>query len=113
MARKASKGRQTRIYFREHRKKKGLTLAQVAARLEEMGGDLPTTDASLSRIETRKQPYSEPVVEALAEIYGIETWELFGRDPTKAGHVVFMGDYPREEEERAKAVLEALQRSRA
>ena len=72
----------SRIYLREWRKKKGLTQDQVVARLE-LHEDplLPRTNASLSRLENGKQPYSQRVLEALADVYGCEAWELIGRDP--------------------------------
>lgn len=95
-----------RIYFREWRRAKGLTQEQVVARLA-MHDDpnMPSTTASLSRLETKKQPYSQRVLEALADIYGCETWELLGRDPTKEGRVV---DLVRHLDERRQAQVEAF-----
>lgn len=89
-----------------------MTLAAVAAQLEEFGGGLPTTGASLSRIEKGKQPYSEPIINALAAIYECdEVGELFYRNPLKAGTVVHFHDYTTAEVEQAKAILEALRKA--
>lgn len=80
-----------RIYLREWRKKKGLTQEQVVGRLAiHEDPNMPSTNASLSRLENGKQPYSQRVLEALADIYECDAWELIGRDPTKAGLVVDM-----------------------
>lgn len=62
-------------FLRHWRKFKGYTLEQVADRIG-------TTHATLSRIETGKMPYNEPMLEALAEIYGTEPASLLMRDPT-------------------------------
>lgn len=71
-------------YFREWRKKRGFTLEELAERLEFFDDpNLPKTAASLSRLETGKQPYAQGINEALAAIYDIEVAELVGVDPTK------------------------------
>ena len=79
----------TRHYLREWRKHLGLTQGQVVDRLAALEDpNLPTTEASLSRLENGRQPYSERVIEALAFIYGTEPWEMIGRNPSKEGLVV-------------------------
>jgi transcriptional regulator with XRE-family HTH domain len=111
MARKGMIPQGKRPYLREWREHSAKTLAKVAAELEEFGGDLPTTAASISRIEQGKQPYSEPVLNALAAVYGCEeVGELFYRNPLKAGVVVHFMDYTKDEVEQAKAILEALRK---
>ena len=76
-------------YLLPWRRKSGLTQGQVVARLIAFDDPhLPTTTASLSRLENGKQPYSERVLNALADIYGCEPWELIGRNPEKPGEVV-------------------------
>lgn len=81
----------SRIYLKSWRKHRGLTQDQVVNRLEiHEDPAMPKTTASLSRLENGKQPYSQRVLEALADIYTCETWELLGRDPTKGGVVVDM-----------------------
>lgn len=78
----------TKSYLREYRDAAGLTLDQVVARLEGLGskepeavGRLPKTGASLSRLENGHQPYSQPILEALAEVYGVEPGDLISKKP--------------------------------
>lgn len=76
-------------YFREWRTHSGLSLVKTAARMEsEPGGEPLISAMSLSRIERGEQPYSEEVVNALAEIYGCEPWMLFKVNPLMDGEVV-------------------------
>lgn len=80
-----------RIYLKEWRVHRRLTQEQVVNRLAILDSDdVPKTNASLSRIETGKQPYSPALLAALADIYDCEAWELIGRDPTKEGVVIDM-----------------------
>lgn len=58
-------------HWREHR---GLTLEQLAERVG-------TTHASLSRIERGKQPYSQPLLEAVAEALQTDPASLLMRNP--------------------------------
>lgn len=99
-----------RIYLKEWRRASGKTQAQVAAALEGLEDDqLPTTEASLSRLENGKQPYSERILLALADIYGCEPWELIGRNPQKEGELVDLVRILNErEKERVKAYIEGL-----
>ena len=75
-------------YLRDHRLHVGLTQDQVVARLEIFGTDhpeavgrLPKTAASLSRLENGQQPYSQPILEALALVYGVEPGDLISKKP--------------------------------
>lgn len=80
-----------RIYLREWRKKTDLTQKQVVERLSYYDDPLlPQTEASLSRLETRKQPYSQRILEALADIYDCEPHELLGRNPLIDSQVIDM-----------------------
>lgn len=62
-------------FLRQYREKKGLTLEQLADRVG-------TTHATLSRIERGLQPYSQPMLEALAEELDTDPASLIMRDPT-------------------------------
>lgn len=74
-------GLMTGPYLKEWRKHAGLTQRQVVDRLELFeDSSLPTTEASLSRIETGKQPWAQPIVEALAHVYGVSVEDLMTRD---------------------------------
>lgn len=99
-----------RIYLKEWRAKAGYTLDQVVDRLVVMEDPLlPKTGASLSRLENRKQPYSERILEALADIYGCEPDDLIGRDPTKEGQVIDLVRAMNERQQKqALAILSAL-----
>lgn len=80
-----------RIYFKEWRQYRNLTQRQVVDRLAEFDDEkLPTTEASLSRLENRKQQYSERVLEALADIYQTEPQWLLHRNPLMAGEVIYV-----------------------
>lgn len=79
-------------FLREHRKAKGLTLEQVAERIELLSlarrddpGSRPKTmtHATLSRIERGKLPYNQPLLEMLAEIYGTDAASLIIRNPER------------------------------
>ena len=103
-----------RIYLREWRDHRGLTQGQVVDRLASLDDPLlPQTGASLSRLENGKQPYSERILQALADIYSCEPWELIGRNPTKEGEVVSMFDtvfrqLNDAQKRQALAIIEAL-----
>lgn len=95
-----------RTYLKEWRKFKHLTQKQVVDRLAlHEDPNLPTTEASLSRLENGKQVYGQRVLEALADIYGCEPDELLGRDPTKEGKVI---DMVRRLDERRQAQIAAF-----
>lgn len=78
-------------YLKHWRKHRHYTQDQVVDRLAAFDDpNLPQTTASLSRIENGKQPYSQRIIEALAEIYQCEPHELIGRNPEVAGDVIDM-----------------------
>lgn len=71
-------------FFKQWRKYRGLTLEQVAGRLLALDDpQVPTTPASLSRIETGKQGFTERSLEALANVYDCESADLIRVDPFK------------------------------
>lgn len=69
-----AKGDKPHHFIRQWRKRRGLTLEQLAERLH-------TTHATLSRIETGKMPYSQTLLERLAEELGTTPANLIARDP--------------------------------
>lgn len=76
-------------YIKEWRKKRRLSLRTLANRMEiEPGGDLLVSHASLSRIENGRQPYSQPILEALSVALNVPIPALLGVDPEKDGDVV-------------------------
>lgn len=64
-----------RTFIREWRLHRNLTLEQLADRID-------TTHASLSRIERGKQPYTQPMLEALADALQTDPASLLMRDPS-------------------------------
>ena len=64
-------------FIRQWREARGLTLEQLAERIG-------TTHASLSRIERGKQPYTQPMLEAIADALGTDAASLIMRDPLDA-----------------------------
>lgn len=100
-------------YLRQWRKHLHLTQAQVTDRLGHLDDPLlPTTAASLSRIENGRQPYSQRILEALADLYGITPGDLLGRDPAKEGRIYdLVARMNAQQLVQAEAVLEALSRA--
>ncbi|SDT96673.1 helix-turn-helix domain-containing protein [Stappia sp. ES.058] len=99
-----------RTYIREWRKKRGLTLQQLADRLEvEPGGDLLVSYASLSRIETGNQPYSQPIIEAIARALNVSVSMLLEAHPERQGEVVDLFNHiPPERQAEAIQILRVL-----
>lgn len=99
-----------RFYFKEWRKFRHLTQEQVVGRLVAFEDPLlPQTEASLSRIETGKQPYSQRILEALADIYSVEPHQLLGHNPYKEGELIdLLAVLDERQRAQARAVIEAL-----
>jgi transcriptional regulator with XRE-family HTH domain len=62
-------------FLRQWRKHKGLTL-------EAVGAEVAMTGPNLGRVEKGEVPYSQDLLEQLADIYGCEIADLLVRDPT-------------------------------
>jgi transcriptional regulator with XRE-family HTH domain len=67
-------------FIRAWRKERGLTLAQLSDQLETLH-ELAISDGQLSRIENGKQPYSQDLLEAIADVLKTEPASLIMRDP--------------------------------
>lgn len=78
-----------RTYIKEWRLKRGLSLRRLADRLEDTpGGDLLISHASIGRIEKGQQPYSQPILEAIATALDVAPSMLLEVNPDKDGDVV-------------------------
>ena len=77
-----------KTFIREWREYRGLSLRRLADRLEINGPNETISHASLGRIETGDQPYSQPILEALAVALRCSVTDLLSVDPTKEGEVV-------------------------
>ncbi len=107
-----------RNYIREWRKSRGLTLEQLAARLVELnngeapddsGLRIPTTGASLSRIEHGKQNFNIATIHAIADALQVEEpgW-LLSRKPGHGEVVDFVEKLSEKQQKQAKAMLEVM-----
>lgn len=96
-------------YFKEWRKFRELTQEQVIGRLVDLDDpELPTTAASLSRVENKKQSFNPRLIAALASVYDVEEDHLLGRNPFKEGKVLdFLTALSQSEQERAIAIYKA------
>jgi transcriptional regulator with XRE-family HTH domain len=102
-----------RTYIREWREKRGLSLRRLAERLEQTpGGDLMMSHVSIGRIERGKQPYSQSILEAIAEALGVTAAMLLEVNPNKDGDVIDitlrLNKAPLELRQQAIHILEAL-----
>lgn len=91
-----------KTYIKEWRQRRGLSLRALANRMEtEPGGELLISHVSLGRIENGEQPYSQPILEALAVALDCTKSELLEVNPQKDGEIVdllrHLNDRQREE----------------
>lgn len=106
-------------YVKEWRQHAGLSQKQLVARLIELGGDrapedpelrIPTTEASLSRIENGKQNFNMATLQALAQALDVDEpgW-LLDRKPGPGAQVIHIWDHiSLDDQKKALAVLEAM-----
>lgn len=73
-------GQRRRHFIKEWRLHRGLTMDRLADRLD-------ISKATLSRVESGKQPYTQDTLEALADALSCEPADLIMRDPTAPGAI--------------------------
>lgn len=105
-----------KTYIKEWREKRGLSLRRLADRLEQSpGGDLMISHSSIGRIEKGQQPYSQPILEAIATALGVTASMLLEMNPEKDGDVIDitlrLNKAPLELRKQAIDILEALLKS--
>lgn len=94
-------------YIKEWRRKRGYTQREVVGRLAVL--EVAMTEASLSRIENGKQPYSQDTLEAIATALDLEPGQLLDHNPFKEGAVIdFLRHLDAKQAEQAEAVLRAM-----
>jgi transcriptional regulator with XRE-family HTH domain len=71
------KRQRRRTFIRQWREARGLTQEQLAA-------ELGTSVATVSRVETGNQPYTQDFLEACANALGTDVVALLSRDPNWA-----------------------------
>lgn len=105
-----AKNEQGQHFIRQWRQKRGISLRKLAERLEtEPGGEPLVSYASLSRIENGDQPFSEPVLNAIAEALNVPRVMLLEMDPRKEGHIVdLLNKMDRRTRDQAVKMLELL-----
>jgi transcriptional regulator with XRE-family HTH domain len=107
-----------RTYIKEWREKRGLSLRRLADRLEySPGGEPLISHASIGRIEKGQQPYSQPILEAIAAALGVPAWMLLEVNPDKDGDVIDitlrLNKAPPQLRDQAISILNALLQSAA
>jgi transcriptional regulator with XRE-family HTH domain len=97
-------------YIKQWREHRGLSLRRLADRLEvEDENGKAISYVSINRIEKGLQPYSQPILEAIAHALSVEPVDLLSVDPTKEGEVVDLMDLLRgRDPDLVRRVIEAL-----
>jgi transcriptional regulator with XRE-family HTH domain len=90
-----------RTFIRQWREHRGLTQEQLADRLE-------TSVASISRLESGTQPYTQDVLEALSEALGADPASLLMRNPNDPEAIWSIWDQAKKGE---RELIEQLARS--
>lgn len=75
-------------YIKAWRKHRGLTLNELADRMETEPGVRFISPVSISRIERGLQPYSESVIDAMAAALDVSPGMLLEHDPNARGEVI-------------------------
>lgn len=75
-------------YIRQWRKKRGLSLRKLAARMEIEPGVPLMSHANLGRIEIGEQPYTQDLMEALSDALGVSVPMLIEVNPEVDGQVI-------------------------
>lgn len=83
-----------KTFIRQWRKHKGLTLQRLAERVG-------TTHATLSRLERGEHPYSQAMLEALAEALGADPASLLMRNPQDQEAIWSIWDQAKQGEKQA------------
>lgn len=83
-----SQGKYRRTYIREWRKQRGLSLRQLAARIEKRPGEELISFASIGRIERGEQPYSQPILEGISDALNVSCAALLEDNPDRDGIVI-------------------------
>jgi transcriptional regulator with XRE-family HTH domain len=100
------KPERVRHFIREWRIFRGLTQERLADRLE-------TSAATISRLESGKQPYTQPVLEALAYALICEPADLIMRDPNNPIWSIFdtLRSLPPDEQEQIARIVETFRKA--
>lgn len=86
--RKSARTVYRRTYIEQWRKFRGFSQVRLENRMEKAPGEPLISRVSIGRIEKGLQPYSQPILEAIAEALDCTVWELLEVNPLKQGEVV-------------------------
>ena len=75
-------------FIGEWRKKRRLSLRQLANMLETAAGEPMISHASLGRIEAGKQPFSEPILNAISRALDVPRAWLLEREPDSDAEII-------------------------
>lgn len=75
-------------FIREWRTYRKLSLRKLADRMESEPGVQLTSHSNIDRIEKGEQPYTQDIIEAIADALEVSVSELLTVDPFKDGEVV-------------------------
>lgn len=76
-----------RTYLRAWRQHRGMTLRGLTQKIADMRGEPVVSYPSLARIEVGDQPYSQPILEALADALEVPVESLLAHDPKSPDRV--------------------------
>jgi transcriptional regulator with XRE-family HTH domain len=110
-----AKSKQGQHYIRGWREKRGVSLRKLASLLPtDSDGEPLVSYASLSRIETGEQPFSEPILNAISDALDVPRAMLLEMDPKKEGHILdILNGMDRKTRAQAIRMLEILAQSPA
>ncbi len=94
-----------RTFLKEWREKLHLTQEQAAERLD-------MDRSNLSRVERGEIPYSQPLLEAAAEAYNCEPWDILNVNPLMEGEVIDMTSILKQATPEQKAEIIGFARGR-
>lgn len=104
-ARKARRPTYRRTFLQEWRDHVGMTQEQA-------GEAIGMSHSQLSRIERGQSPYSQPLLEAAAKLYGCTENDLISRGPDQAKSVQsVLNELDADQQDQAVRLLLALRRS--
>lgn len=81
-----------RHYIRQWREARGLSLRGLADLMEYEPGVPLTSHANIQRIEKFEQPYTQEILEAIADALQVTVRDLLMVDPTKEGELIDIVD---------------------
>lgn len=98
-------------FIRQWREQEGLSQDRLVERVRE---EIPTfSKSTLSRVENGKQPYTQPILEALARALGRSPADLLMRDPASPIWSLMdtIDKMPASQQSQVVAIIDALRKA--